>query len=77
MWYLCAQLMLCVRSALGYPEGHADSNDKASDVDYLFEKQQAGADFVVTQLFYNTDVFIKWYESCRSKGAGLANSRID
>lgn len=52
----------------GYPEGHADSPDKANDIDFLFEKQQAGADFVVTQLFYDVDVFINWYHKCRERG---------
>ncbi|GAA5862151.1 hypothetical protein JCM8547_007757 [Rhodosporidiobolus lusitaniae] len=52
----------------GYPEGHSDSPDKQADVDYLYEKQQAGADFVVTQLFYDVDVFMKWYKACRKRG---------
>ncbi|GAA6026943.1 hypothetical protein JCM8097_005983 [Rhodosporidiobolus ruineniae] len=55
----------------GYPEGHADSPDKLSDIDYLYEKQQAGADFVVTQLFYDTDVFLKWYKACRDRGVTI------
>lgn len=53
----------------GYPEGHADSDDKLADVEYLFEKQEAGADFVVTQLFYDVDVFMEWYGACRARGA--------
>ncbi|GAA5903910.1 methylenetetrahydrofolate reductase (NAD(P)H) MET12 [Sporobolomyces salmoneus] len=52
----------------GYPEGHADSPDREDDIDYLYEKQQAGADFVVTQLFYDVDVFINWYKKCRARG---------
>ncbi|GAA5993328.1 hypothetical protein JCM5350_001567 [Sporobolomyces pararoseus] len=52
----------------GYPEGHADSPDKENDINYLYEKQQAGADFVVTQLFYDVDVFISWYKRCRERG---------
>lgn len=35
---------------------------------YLKEKLDAGADFVVTQLFYDTDIFIKWVKDCRSIG---------
>ncbi|KAM0753743.1 methylenetetrahydrofolate reduct [Meredithblackwellia eburnea MCA 4105] len=52
----------------GYPEGHADSEDKVSDIEYLFQKQQAGADFVVTQLFYDVNVFMEWYRACRARG---------
>ncbi|KAM0792498.1 hypothetical protein ACM66B_005170 [Microbotryomycetes sp. NB124-2] len=52
----------------GYPEGHCDSHDKKADIDFLLEKQQAGADFVVTQLFYDCDAFVTWYKACRDKG---------
>lgn len=55
---------------VGYPEGHADSPDKNADINYLLEKQEAGADFVVTQLFYDVDVFISWYKACRARGKG-------
>lgn len=52
----------------GYPEGHCDSSDKTSDVKYLLDKQEAGADFVVTQLFYDTDAFGKWLEDAKGRG---------
>ncbi|SCZ97700.1 BZ3500_MvSof-1268-A1-R1_Chr4-3g07385 [Microbotryum saponariae] len=52
----------------GYPEGHADSADKSADIDYLFAKQQAGAEFVVTQLFYCVETFLKWHKACRDRG---------
>lgn len=53
---------------LGYPEGHADSDDKLADVEYLWEKQEAGANFVITQLFYDVEVFMTWYRACRARG---------
>jgi methylenetetrahydrofolate reductase (NADPH) len=61
----------------GYPEAHPDAivEDKEqmqknywSDIRYLKEKIDAGADFIVTQLFYDTDIFIKWVQDCRSIG---------
>ena len=52
----------------GYPEGHADSDDKLADIEYLFQKQEAGADFVVTQLFYCVDKFMTWHDACRDRG---------
>lgn len=39
-----------------------------NDINYLKEKLDAGADFVVTQLFYDVDIFIKWVSDCRSVG---------
>lgn len=65
----CAFLSPTLLPHAGYPEGHADSPDKLADIEYLYEKQQAGADFVVTQLFYDVDVFMKWYKACRDRGA--------
>ena len=52
----------------GYPEGHCDSSDKTSDTQYLLDKQEAGADFVVTQLFYDTDAYEKWQDEARARG---------
>eukprot|EP00892_Ulva_mutabilis_P003374 jgi/Ulvmu1/1408/UM011_0137.1 len=61
----------------GYPEAHPDAivEDKEqmeknywSDIQYLKEKLDAGADFVVTQLFYDVDRFIAWVQDCRSIG---------
>lgn len=52
----------------GYPEGHVDSEDKKTDVDYLKEKIDAGGDFVVTQLFYCLDRYLSWFAECQEKG---------
>ncbi|GAB5585370.1 methylenetetrahydrofolate reductase 1 [Umbelopsis nana] len=60
----------CVAVA-GYPEGHVDSQDKAKDVVYLKEKVDAGADFIVTQLFYDIDTFVAWERQCREAGISV------
>ncbi|KAI9596460.1 methylenetetrahydrofolate reductase-domain-containing protein [Syncephalis fuscata] len=52
----------------GYPEGHSESEDKELDMKYLKEKIDAGADYIVTQLFYDTDLFIDWVKKCRASG---------
>lgn len=49
----------------GYPEGHFDSSgeydqDPIRDLVYLRQKIDAGADFVITQLFYDVDKFIEF-----------------
>ena len=36
-----------------YPEGHVDCNNKVQDIKYLKEKVAMGADFLITQLFYD------------------------
>ena len=52
----------------GYPEGHIESESYQKDLEYLKEKCDAGADFIVTQLFYNVDHFFKWEKDCRAIG---------
>jgi hypothetical protein len=53
---------------LGYPEGHADASDKSTEIHHLKMKVDAGADFIATQLFYDVDVYLDWYKSCRKQG---------
>ncbi|EPQ30510.1 uncharacterized protein PFL1_02036 [Pseudozyma flocculosa PF-1] len=54
----------------GYPEGHADyvDRDVQRDIRHLKAKQDAGAQFVITQLFYDVDQFLAWYRDCRAAG---------
>ncbi|KAJ2701686.1 methylenetetrahydrofolate reductase 1 [Coemansia sp. IMI 209128] len=52
----------------GYPEGHSECTDLDTDLKYLAEKVRAGADFVVSQLVYDADVFIEWLRKCRAIG---------
>ncbi|CAL8464700.1 g4235 [Coccomyxa elongata] len=61
----------------GYPEAHPDAivsdpeeMDKAywKDLHYLKEKMDAGADFIVTQLFYDVERFFKFVKDCHSLG---------
>lgn len=55
-------------SVAGYPEGHVDSVEKESDLKFLKEKIDAGADYIVTQLFYDVDLFINWTKKVREAG---------
>ena len=61
----------------GYPEAHPDAigtdglaspEAYQSDLAYLKKKVDAGADLIVTQLFYDTDVFLKFVHDCRQIG---------
>lgn len=52
----------------GYPETHVSAKSPEDDIKYLKEKVDAGADFVVTQLFYDVDIFLEWMAKCRTAG---------
>lgn len=52
----------------GYPEGADDNSDVDLLIDHLKEKVDAGSSFVITQMFYDVDLFIEWVKKCRAKG---------
>ena len=45
-----------------------DSESVEDDIRWLKSKCDAGADFIITQLFYDIDGFEKWVRTCRSNG---------
>ncbi|TIA74263.1 hypothetical protein E3P91_01035 [Wallemia ichthyophaga] len=51
-----------------YPECHKDSSSAAQDLNYLKLKQDLGADFIITQLFYDSDAFLNWLDKCATNG---------
>ena len=52
----------------GYPEKHVDAPNKAWDVLNLKRKIDAGADYVVTQMFFDNAHFFDYVERCRAAG---------
>lgn len=51
-----------------YPEGHVACSDPARDLDYLRQKQDAGAAFFITQLFFDNDCFFRFRERAAAHG---------
>ena len=47
-----------------FPEGHPDSTDLDTDVAFLAKKVDAGAQFLVTQLFFDNADFFRFIEKC-------------
>eukprot|EP00794_Sanderia_malayensis_P015454 gene15454-17038_t len=52
----------------GYPQGHPDSHSYEEDLKYLKVKVDAGADFIISQLFFEADEFLKYVRDCRNIG---------
>lgn len=53
---------------IGYPQGHPDSQSYKDDLIYLKEKVDCGADFIITQLFFQPETFLKFESDCRAIG---------
>lgn len=52
----------------GYPEGHPEEKDDILNLNYLKQKIDAGATFIITQMFYDVDNFIQWCQKIREFG---------
>ena len=57
----------CVGAA-AYPEGHLECDDLARSIEHLKMKQDAGASFLVTQLFFDNDYFYRFREMAEAAG---------
>jgi methylenetetrahydrofolate reductase (NADPH) len=55
----------------GYPEGCDDQDDADLLIEHLKEKVDAGGTFVVTQMFYDVDIFLEWVKKCRERGINV------
>jgi methylenetetrahydrofolate reductase (NADPH) len=51
----------CIGAAC-YPEGHVESESKIRDVKYLKEKVNAGAEYLISQLFFDNELFYRFME---------------
>ena len=57
----------CIGSA-GYPEKHFESPNLDTDFLYLKKKVELGAEFIVTQMFFDNQVYFNFVKKCRDAG---------
>ena len=57
-----------------YPEAHPESPSRASDLKYLREKLESGADFLITQFFFDNRIYFDFVD--RLGGMGVENPVI-
>lgn len=51
-----------------YPETHLESLSREDDISYLKIKVDSGVNFLISQLFFNNDIFLNFVEEVRRKG---------
>lgn len=60
----------CIAVA-GSPEGHIQCRSLEADIAFLKQKQDEGADFIMTQLCWDMDQFRYWMDAIRSAGINM------
>jgi methylenetetrahydrofolate reductase (NADPH) len=55
----------------GYPEKHLEAPNMKADVQYLKEKVEMGADYIVTQMFFESSYYTKFLDECSKVGINV------
>jgi methylenetetrahydrofolate reductase (NADPH) len=60
----------CIGAA-GYPEGHIEAESKETDIEYLKLKVDNGAEYIISNYFYDNRYFFDFVERCKAAGINV------
>ena len=60
----------CIGAA-AYPEGHIEAQSKETDIEYLKLKVDNGAEYIISNYFYDNRYFFDFVERCKAAGINV------